>query len=83
MDDQLSPRISSFVLRFVQDEPDKPMAQPAYRGSIQHVQTNQELSFTHWEDAILFMAQFIPLEVFKHTEQPTSAPNAGEETEKS
>ena len=81
MDDQLSPRISSFVLRFIQDEPDKPVEQVVYRGSIRHVQTDQELSFTHWEDAILFMAQFIPIEVFKHAVHPAPQSYANEETD--
>ena len=81
MDDQSSPQISSFVLRFVQDESKKSVAQSAYRGSIRHVQTDQELSFTHWADAILFMAQFIPIEVFKYTEHPAPQSYANEETD--
>ena len=64
MDHQSSPQISSFVLRFVQDEPDHLTDQPVVRGSIRHVQTDQERAFTHWADAVDFMRQFVPSETF-------------------
>jgi hypothetical protein len=68
MDNFSSPHISSFVLRFVQENPEKLAAQPNYRGSIRHIQTDQEISFTRWIDALNFMSQFIPAEVFDSSE---------------
>ena len=64
MDKHSSPEISSFVLRFVQEEPETIPSQSPYRGSIQHIQTDQEVSFTHWAAAVKFMSQFVPDEVF-------------------
>jgi hypothetical protein len=71
MDNSSSPQISSFVLRFVQDDPDKLADQPTYRGTIRHIQSDQECSFTSWPDAITFMSQFIPNEVFDTPASPT------------
>ena len=67
MEKPLSPTISSFVIRFVQDEAEAKAVEtgPAhmpYRGTIRHVQTDQEVSFTRWEDAVSFIQRFIRLE---------------------
>ncbi len=51
------PIISSFVLRFVVD-PDT----GSYRGEIRHVQTNQEMHFDTWQEAVEFIQRFVPLE---------------------
>jgi hypothetical protein len=64
MDNRSSPEISSFVLRFVQEKPVALADQPILRGSIRHIQTDQELSFTYWIDAVNFMSQFVPNSVF-------------------
>lgn len=72
MDNRLSPEISSFVLRFVQDDLENAPGQPVYRGFIQHVQTDERVSFTRWDDAVNFMSQFIPSEVFDQID-PTKA----------
>jgi hypothetical protein len=64
MDNRSSPEISSFVLRFVQEKTVELADQPIVRGSIRHIQTGQELSFTHWIDAVNFMRQFVPRSVF-------------------
>lgn len=64
MENRSSPEISSFVLRFVQEEPVSLADQSIFRGSIRHIQTDQELSFTHWHDAVKFMSQFVPGKVF-------------------
>jgi hypothetical protein len=71
MDNRSSPQISSFVLRFVQEKTVELADQPILRGSIRHIQTDQELSFTHWIDAVNFMSQFIPSSVF----DPSNASN--------
>jgi hypothetical protein len=64
MEMRSSPQISSFVLRFVQEDSPASTAKLSYRGSIRHVQTDQEYSFSNWIDALNFMSQFIPEEVF-------------------
>ena len=68
MDNRSSPQISSFVFRFVQEEPVKLVGQPVFRGSIRHIQSDQELAFTRWIDAIHFMSQFVPEEIFDLTD---------------
>lgn len=54
-----SPRLISFVIRFVVDD----TLQPAgYRGSIRHVQSGEEAPFTRWQQAEAFVRRFVPLE---------------------
>jgi hypothetical protein len=60
MDNPQIPNITSFVIRFVHTEPGSPPG-AACRGSVTHIQTNQELSFTHWADAVAFIQRFVPL----------------------
>ena len=55
------PNITSFVIRFVQETPEEDRP---YRGNIRHVQSSQELNFTHWPEAVAFIQQFIPLQTF-------------------
>lgn len=49
--------ISSFVIRFVVN----PGSQE-YRGEIRHIQTQQELHFQSWEDAVKFIRVYVPIE---------------------
>ena len=62
--DSQSPIISSFVIRFVmneaQDEPADAEQHP-YRGSIRHIQSDEELNFHVWEDAVEFIRRYVPL----------------------
>jgi len=60
------PSISSFVIRFVV-EPAAELAEPAppYRGAIRHIQTDEELTFSRWEDVENFIRRFVPLETTK------------------
>lgn len=60
--------LDSFVLRFVRET--KPgeeqhrasvQARHTWRGSIRHVQSNQERHFTHWDDALEFISEFVNL----------------------
>ena len=63
--DTQSPLISSFVIRFVMNEAQETvdeLGQPAYRGSIRHIQSDEELNFHLWEDAIEFIRRYVPLE---------------------
>ncbi len=67
------PNISSFVIRFVREPKedsssgrDRPRP---YRGAIRHVQTDEELGFTQWQDAVHFIQQFIPIHDLEQKEQ--------------
>lgn len=56
--------LASFVLRFVLDEPPSPEAMrslPRWHGVIQHVQTNEEMHFARWEEAVTFIEQYVNL----------------------
>jgi len=57
------PNISSFVIRFVLDHSIENNSQPIYRGSIRHVQTDIEIGFIHWEDAVTFMQRYVPINI--------------------
>jgi hypothetical protein len=66
MDIPSTPAITSFVIRFIheggQDSPVlPPPAGQLQRGTIRNVQTNEELDFTHWEDAVSFIERFVSL----------------------
>ncbi len=63
MDSHLPPNISSFVIRFVVDSAvtDQQSHQP-YRGAIRHIQTDEEMNFSNWEEAVTFIRRFVPLE---------------------
>lgn len=65
-----TPRVESFVLRFVTDTP-AAGAEPgqAWHGVVVHVQTNAEKSFTHLADAIAFIARYVPVGDFSFQEQ--------------
>jgi len=54
-----SPRVESFVLRFVHDA----SAQDAshWHAVVRHVQSNEEKSFTDFADAVAFIARYVPL----------------------
>lgn len=66
MDSHLPPNISSFVIRFVVDNSAEPeQKQLSYRGAIRHIQTDEELNFSNWEEAVIFIRRFVPLETEK------------------
>jgi len=54
--------IASFILRFVQETLVDPAPSRAWRGMIRHVQTGQEFSFTHIEDALAFIRRYVEIE---------------------
>jgi hypothetical protein len=63
MESNPSPSISSFVIRFVLDETSlEKDAQPYYRGAIRHIQSDKEINFNTWEDAVAFIQRYVPLE---------------------
>jgi hypothetical protein len=55
-------QIVSFIIRFVQDQTKGTVEPVPYRGAIRHIQTDQEVQFTHWEDAEDFIRQFISID---------------------
>ncbi|HEX6304761.1 MAG TPA: hypothetical protein VFZ76_11265 [Anaerolineales bacterium] len=60
MDIDQPPNITSFVIRFVHtDPPVEPASTSGYRGTIRHVQSNQEATFTHWQEAVDFINRFV------------------------
>jgi hypothetical protein len=64
--------IASFVLRFVQEVPaeaDQGSVGSSWRGTIKHVQSDDERHFTNLEEAIAFIADFVNL----NRSEPTSA----------
>jgi hypothetical protein len=71
MKDRPLPSITSFIIRFVEDTPPPPASGVRYRGLIRHIQSDQELSFVHWQDALSFMANYVP-----HLNDETEAENS-------
>ena len=64
MDRQHPPTITSFVLRFIIEEPDDTADSRApYRGVIHHVQRDETLNFSNWQDAVEFIRQYVPIEL--------------------
>ncbi len=68
MEIQIPPNIASFVIRFVQAEslaPAEPQGERgwAYRGTIRHIQSDEEISFTRWADAMQFIRRFVNVEM--------------------
>ncbi len=63
METKSSPSIESFVIRFVLDETTpRSLKHPTYRGTIRHIQTDEEMLFNNWEDAVEFIQRFVTLE---------------------
>lgn len=65
MDNHHSPNITSFVIRFVHEPVQSPDKPASYRGTIHHVQSNQEIPFTRWQDAVEFIQRFMPIDLEK------------------
>lgn len=64
--DSQAPVISSFVIRFVMNEAaDDSLheAQHPYRGSIRHIQSEEEMNFHLWQDAVEFIRRYVPLDI--------------------
>ncbi|MBI5300570.1 MAG: hypothetical protein HY868_00420 [Chloroflexi bacterium] len=68
-----SPRVESFVLRFVHDTPDDGASPDAHawRGVVVHVQSNTEINFTDFADAVAFIARYVPVGNFIFTTERT------------
>jgi hypothetical protein len=64
MESNALPSITSFVIRFVIDEKSPKQAVPScYRGAIRHVQSDEEMNFHTWEDAVDFIKRYVPLKI--------------------
>jgi len=50
--------IDSFIIRFVHSHPQETSAH--IRGSIRHIQSNEEKAFAHWHEVEQFIKRFIP-----------------------
>jgi hypothetical protein len=63
MDSHLPPNISSFVIRFVVDSAATgEQSHLPYRGAIRHIQTDEEINFSDWKEAVTFIRRFVPLD---------------------
>ena len=56
-----SPRVESFVVRFVQDAVDDTANSRAWHAVVVHVQSNEEKTFTDFADAVAFIARYVPV----------------------
>jgi hypothetical protein len=56
-----SPRVESFVLRFVQDAAEDAANSRAWHAVVVHVQSNEEKTFTDFADAVAFIARYVPV----------------------
>lgn len=54
------PCISSFVIRII-EETDPKYAASLFRGTIRHIQSDEEISFISWGDVESFIDQFVPI----------------------
>lgn len=54
------PCISSFVIRIIEETDPKYAASPL-RGTIRHIQSDEEISFTNWGDVESFIDQYVPI----------------------
>lgn len=62
MNSRATSSISSFVIRFVVNDANGDDKPSVYRGSIRHIQSDEELNFSTWKEAVEFIRRFVPLE---------------------
>lgn len=62
MSKMISPEVASFLIRFVKEQSEK-SEEINYRGVIRYVQTDEEISFTSWNEVEAFIQRVIPLEI--------------------
>jgi hypothetical protein len=62
MVDDSFPNITSFMIRFIEEGPTDSAGEPVYRGFIRHIQTDKEIVFTRWQDAMTFMEKYVSIE---------------------
>lgn len=56
-------KVTSFVLRFVHEEPppDTERWEAGWYSVVRHVQSDTERRFTHWDDLVAFIQQYVDL----------------------
>ena len=62
---QPPPTITSFVIRFVVDQFSQNDESSPYRGAIRHIQSEEEILFNTWSDAVAFIQRYVPIESSK------------------
>lgn len=62
MDANKPPDITSFVIRFVHPPAPNVSSQDKFHGSVRHIQTNREINFTRWSEAVSFISSYVSLE---------------------
>ena len=62
MDSSFSPAITSFVIRFILEEPSETETPPVQHIIVRHVQSDQEISCSRWADVVTFVRKFVPLD---------------------
>jgi hypothetical protein len=62
MEENSYPDVASFLIRFVADHSERG-SKVEYRGAIRHVQTDNEMLFTDWDEVEAFIQKVIPIEV--------------------
>ena len=62
MKNEAVPVIYSFIIRFVVETPQEDGSQPAYRGTVRHIQSSEEMNFNDWTEAVAFMSRFVPIQ---------------------
>lgn len=62
MEDNSFPNITSFIIRFIQEHAIDNPERIKYRGSIRHIQSDKEISFTRWKEAMQFMEKYVSIE---------------------
>lgn len=59
----LETSVNSFILRFVQGQPSENSQDVlTWHGVIRHVQSKQEIRFTHIEEALNFVASYVDID---------------------
>jgi hypothetical protein len=58
-----TPRVESFVLRFIEDSTrdETSGAAPNWHGVVLHVQTNEEITFADFADAVAFIKRYVSI----------------------
>ena len=62
MTNHITPVITSFVIRFTMSHSENEDPDHKYRGSIRHVQSEKELNFRDWQEAVEFINAYVPIE---------------------
>ena len=68
MDNPPPPSISSFIIRFVVNDLSnsgdgvQAFQQSNFYGTIRHIQTDQEMNFSRWDEAVKFIERFVHLD---------------------